>query len=84
MKFQQFTLLFLLSFMACSSKELIPSDATNPPTRGVWLTNVDSEALFSKAEMEEAVDLCAKYGFNSIFVVTWNRGYSLYPSAIME
>ena len=55
-----------------------------PPTRGVWLTNVVSEAMFSKQNIEEAVELCHQYGFNTIFVVTWNRGYTLYPSEVME
>lgn len=53
-------------------------------TRGVWLTNVDSEALFSEAGIREAVDRCVAYGFNTIFTVTWNRGYTLYPSPLME
>lgn len=53
-------------------------------TRGVWLTNVVSDAMFSKEGIEEAVALCDQYGFNTIYVVTWNRGYTLYPSPLMD
>lgn len=53
-------------------------------TRGIWLTNVVSDAMFSQAGIEEAVALCHQYGFNTIYVVTWNRGYTLYPSPFMH
>ena len=52
--------------------------------RGVWLTNVASDALYSRAGIERAVALCDDLGINSIFVVTWNKGHTLYPSAVME
>ncbi|MCC5920143.1 MAG: family 10 glycosylhydrolase [Cyclobacteriaceae bacterium] len=52
--------------------------------RGVWLTNVASEALLSKQNIIETVETCSKLGFNTIYVVTWNRGHTLYPSDIME
>lgn len=52
--------------------------------RGVWLTNVDSKVLNSKANIEEAVNLCSELGFNTIFVVTWNKAATTYPSKIMK
>lgn len=52
--------------------------------RGVWLTNVDSEALYSSEGIKEAVNTCSELGFNSIFVVVWNKAHTLYPSKIME
>lgn len=52
--------------------------------RGVWLTNVASDALMSKENIEAAVSTCASLGFNSIFVVTYNDGYTLYPSEIAK
>jgi len=51
--------------------------------RGVWLTNVDSKVLNSKEGIDEAVNLCDEIGINSIFVVTWNKGMTTYPSKIM-
>ncbi|WP_237068020.1 glycoside hydrolase family 10 protein [Microbulbifer guangxiensis] len=52
--------------------------------RGVWLTNVASDALYSREGIEEAVKLCDELGINTIFVVTWNKGQTLYPSRVME
>jgi uncharacterized lipoprotein YddW (UPF0748 family) len=52
--------------------------------RGVWLTNVASQALYSKEGIKQAVELCSKSGINHIFVVTWNKGRTLYPSKIMN
>ena len=76
------------SFICVSCKEPTP-DPPPPPektsaTRGVWLTNVDSDALFSRQGIEDAVNLCYNYGFNTIFVVTWNRAHTLYPSQVMD
>lgn len=75
--------LLVTLLLSCQPKE---KAETQPPapTRGVWLTNVVSEAMFSREGIEEAVELCRQYGFNTIYVVTWNRGYTLYPSAVME
>ena len=52
--------------------------------RGVWLTNVDSDALNSKENIISTVDLCDQLGFNTIFVVTWNKAMTTYPSKIMK
>ncbi|WP_226704244.1 glycoside hydrolase family 10 protein [Microbulbifer elongatus] len=52
--------------------------------RGVWLTNVASDALYTREGIERAVELCAELGINSIFVVTWNKGHTLYPSQVMR
>lgn len=54
------------------------------PVRGVWLTNVVSDAMDSKGQIEKAVALIDHYGFNTIYVVTWNRGFTQYPSEVME
>lgn len=52
--------------------------------RGVWLTNVDSQVLNSKEKIDEAVELLDDLGFNSIFVVVWNKAMTTYPSSIMK
>jgi uncharacterized lipoprotein YddW (UPF0748 family) len=52
--------------------------------RGVWLTNVDSELLFSKQSIASGMDRLAAAGFNVVFPVVWNEGYTLYPSDVME
>jgi len=62
------------------------SAAADPVTavRGVWLTNVDSKVLNSKKNIETAVARCSDAGINTIFVVTWNKAMTTYPSAIMK
>ena len=74
----------LLCCLACGRQHASDAPAAPEPTRGVWLTNIASEAMFSREGIREAVALCQQHGFNTIFAVTWNRGYTLYPSKIME
>lgn len=52
--------------------------------KGVWLTDVASKALDSRESIKEAVLHCKSIGLNNIYVVVWNRGYTLYPSKVME
>ncbi|PWS26662.1 hypothetical protein DHW03_16155 [Pedobacter yonginense] len=54
------------------------------PIKGVWLTNVASQVLDSRKNIVDAVALCKQSGINTIFVVTWNRGNTLYPSKVMK
>ncbi|MCC5876363.1 MAG: family 10 glycosylhydrolase [Candidatus Sumerlaeia bacterium] len=53
-------------------------------TRGVWITNVDSSVMNSRESIAEAMDFLALSGFNIVYPVVWNQGYTLYPSALME
>ena len=52
--------------------------------RGVWLTNVDSNVLSSRDGIEEAVAVCDELNINTIFVVTYNKAVTTYPSQVME
>lgn len=52
--------------------------------RAVWITNVDSYVLFSDKNITDAMNFLAERGFNVIFPVVWNKGYTLYPSRIMD
>lgn len=52
--------------------------------KGVWLTNVASEALDHKEGIEEVVRRCKTIGIDQIYVVVWNRGHTLYPSDVMQ
>ncbi len=54
------------------------------PTHGVWLTNVDSDAMYSTEKIRETVRTCAELGFNTIFVVVWNNAMTTYPSEVMQ
>ena len=59
----------------------------NPTTtelRGVWITNVDSEVLFSTQKTTEALNILSDLNFNTIYPVVWNKGETLYPSAAAQ
>ena len=73
-------LLTFLSLFISPSCQTIETKAV----RGVWLTNVDSKVLNSKENINEAVSLLDELGFNTIFVVTWNKAMTTYPSKIMK
>ena len=53
--------------------------------RGVWIANrPHSKVLESRDNIAEAMNFLQSYGFNLIFPVVWNRGYTLYPSQVMS
>lgn len=61
--------------------------APRPPAaeiRGVWLTNVDSDVLFSRSALADAIARLADLKFNTIYPTVWQGGYTLYPSQVAE
>lgn len=76
----------MLILGACDSITPLTTEgpSKDEPIRGVWLTNIDSDALFSRDNIEQTVAHCHELGFNALFVVSWNRAYTLYPSQVME
>jgi uncharacterized lipoprotein YddW (UPF0748 family) len=52
--------------------------------RGIWLTNVASQALFSRQGIQECVDICKNVGINTIFVVTFNNAKTQFRSQVMK
>ncbi|MFU8861458.1 MAG: family 10 glycosylhydrolase [Cyclonatronaceae bacterium] len=71
-------------FAGCSRADDRPADAAAVgEIRGVWITNVDSDVLFSKQAIAKAMDYLAAHGFNTVFPVVWNKGLTLYPSDVM-
>lgn len=52
--------------------------------RGVWITNVGSDVLTSRAKIVEMVDFLKAHNFNVVYPVMWNKAQTLYPSAAME
>ncbi|MFW6227803.1 MAG: glycoside hydrolase family 10 protein [Bacteroidota bacterium] len=87
-----FFLTFLLFLLSCQMpQEQTQENKTNryvegynEPLRGVWLTNVASDAMYSKENIEKAVAYCHELGINTIFVVTWNKAMTMYRSDIMK
>ncbi len=52
--------------------------------RGVWMTNVDSDVLFDRSKLTNAIQTLAQLNFNTIYPAVWNWGYTQYPSAVMQ
>ncbi len=52
--------------------------------RGVWLTNIDSDVLFSTENTTNAIATLAELNFNTLYPTVWNWGYTLYPSAVAQ
>ncbi|MFP4229205.1 MAG: glycoside hydrolase family 10 protein [Salinivenus sp.] len=50
----------------------------------MWLTNVDSDVLDSRDNIEEAMAFLAEHNFNVVFPVVWNDAATMYPSAVMD
>ncbi|MBE9169624.1 family 10 glycosylhydrolase [Pleurocapsales cyanobacterium LEGE 06147] len=52
--------------------------------RGVWIPNrPHSQVLASRQNIAEAMNFLQQKGFNSVFPVVWNRGYTLFLSQVM-
>ncbi|MBF2055686.1 MAG: family 10 glycosylhydrolase [Cyanobacterium sp. T60_A2020_053] len=52
--------------------------------KGVWLTNIDSEVLFSARHTTETINTLTDFGFNRLYPTVWNGGYTLYPSQVLQ
>lgn len=50
--------------------------------RGVWLTNIDSEVLFSRQQLAQSLERLKLLNFNTVYPAVWNWGYTLYPSEV--
>jgi len=56
----------------------------NTGIRGVWIPSTDCKVLTSKQRIADAMDFLADTGFNTVFPIVWNRGFTAYPSQIMR
>lgn len=76
----------LLPLLASCAKMKTESKAEEEKRelRGVWITNVDSDVLTSRAKIAEAMEFLAEHHFNVVFPVVWNKSVTLYPSDVME
>jgi uncharacterized lipoprotein YddW (UPF0748 family) len=64
-----------------------PPPVATAPTRelrGVWLTNIDSEVLFSRNKLESALNRLADLNFNTVYPTIWNWGTTLFPSEVAQ
>jgi uncharacterized lipoprotein YddW (UPF0748 family) len=88
-KLKQISLFFLIVCLSFFLSTINPSlsqtrSRQTPEIRGVWLTNIDSEVLFSQKETTKAINNLAKLNFNTLYPTVWNWGYTLYPSQVAK
>jgi uncharacterized lipoprotein YddW (UPF0748 family) len=76
-------IVFIILLSSCNSPTVEKNISEATPVRGVWLTNIASDVLFSDQNIRDAVNLCDSLGFNHIFVVTYNESLTTYPSKVM-
>lgn len=78
-------LCLIIGLNSCSSKSKSEKETIgNQSIKGVWVTNVASDALSSHAKIKETVEVCKKAGITDIYMVVWNKSRTLYKSAIMK
>ena len=75
-------ILFIFCALAISS--CTAQKKFTAPVKGTWVTNVASDALLTKEKVAQTVKRCKDYGLNTIYVVTWNKGVSMYPSDVVK
>lgn len=73
-----------LLLCACASDWAQAASSTSELIHGVWVANVGSHVLDSAENTQKFVDLCSDTGINTLFVVVWNRGATVYPSSLMQ
>jgi len=73
----------VIGLVAACSQTTNHKQLTTNEIRGVWITNIDSDLMFSHEGTAEAMKYLADRGFNVVFPVVWNEGYTLYPSEVM-
>jgi len=74
------TVTFTISISQFSNSQSVD----NQEIRGVWLTNIDSDVLFTANQTKKAIATLDKLNFNSLYPTVWNWGHTLYPSQVAE
>lgn len=65
-------------------QQLPTQQQPDPEVRGVWLTNIDSDVLFSQEKLKEGIQRLKTMNVNTLYPVVWNFGYPQFPSAAAE
>jgi len=71
-----------ITFVLTSNQ--ISKTAQKTEIRGVWITNIDSEVLFSSSGIKAAINRLANLNFNTLYPTVWQGGYTLYPSQVAQ
>jgi uncharacterized lipoprotein YddW (UPF0748 family) len=85
-----FFLIFLFSSCKKTTQPIVDPPKVLVPevtsaTRGVWIANIQhTDLLASRANMETWLTTLSGMGFNTVFVVVYNSGRTIYPSKVMK
>ncbi|TWH54154.1 glycoside hydrolase family 10 protein [Dulcicalothrix desertica] len=71
-------------FVSLPTTAQIPSRSPASELRGVWLTNIDSNVLFNKQRLDNALNRLKELNFNIVYPTVWNWGWTLYPSKVAQ
>ena len=84
--FGLFAIVGLICSLISPTISLSQSLPTKPirEIRGVWITNVDSDVLFTRDRLATAIKDLRALNFNTIYPVVWNWGYTTYPSKVAK
>jgi uncharacterized lipoprotein YddW (UPF0748 family) len=83
-----FAVIIILSMIATVmlsfplTAQTIPARSPASELRGVWLTNIDSDVLFERNRLKNALQKLDELNFNTVYPAVWNWGYTLYPSKV--
>jgi uncharacterized lipoprotein YddW (UPF0748 family) len=88
-----FTLLLIFTFTLSlltpvaayyQQKPTPPAAKPTKEIRGTWITNIDSDVLFTRDRIKSAILDLKQHNFNTIYPVVWNWGYTTYPSKVAQ
>src|SRR5688572_27135535 len=80
---QALAIVSLVIVFSCSAQKKTET-ITTEPVRGTWVTNVASDALRTPETVRATIDRCKAFGLNTIYVVVWNKGVTMYPSEVVQ
>jgi len=84
--YKSLAVILTIFFTCCNSpsKTYLEKNLPKSSFKGVWVTNVGSDALKSEANIKDLVYNCKKHQINHLFVVVWNKGVTQYPSDVLK
>ncbi len=69
---------------AIAQTSIAQIDAPTTELRGVWMTNIDSDVLFSKRNLSQGIARLKRMNFNTIYPTVLQGGYTLFPSKVAK
>lgn len=78
------TFIISLTVVLFLSQPILAISTPSAEIRGVWMTNIDSDVLFSSSGITQAIKRLKRLNFNTIYPTVWQGGYTLYPSPVAQ